>query len=343
MNLKELSQHLNLSQTTVSRALNGYPEVSESTRHRVMEAAQAMNYSPNARAQGLATGRANAIGHVIPISNRHEMVNPVFADFIAGAGDAYARNGYEMVLNVVDDQREEELYRQIKARGNVDGIIVHGPKMADSRIELLTELGLPFLVHGRASDIDVPYNWVDTNNNGAFRRATDFLLDLGHRKIGFINGLENLDFAYRRRAGFQEALANRGITPDPAHMRSSDMTEIFGYRSALEMLDGPNPPTAFLASSMLSAYGVRRALDDIGLKMGRDVSVVTHDDDLGYLKNGENLPIFTATRSSVRQAGTRCAELLMQTITQPDSGPTSEMMEAELIIGDSTGPCLNRD
>ena len=86
MNLKQLSDHLGLSQTTVSRALNGYPEVSDATRARVEAAAKAHNYRPNTRAKSLATGQAMAIGHVIPISSKHEMVNPVFADFLAGAG-----------------------------------------------------------------------------------------------------------------------------------------------------------------------------------------------------------------------------------------------------------------
>ena len=103
MNLKELSQTLGLSQTTVSRALNGYPEVSEATRQRVEAAARTHNYRPNTRAKSLATGQAMAIGHVIPLATRHEMVNPVFADFIAGAAGTYARHGYEMVLSVIED------------------------------------------------------------------------------------------------------------------------------------------------------------------------------------------------------------------------------------------------
>ncbi|MEP3279537.1 MAG: LacI family DNA-binding transcriptional regulator, partial [Stappiaceae bacterium] len=86
MNLKELSRKLKLSQTTVSRALNGFPEVNEMTRQRVLAAAKTFNYRPSARAKGLATGKAFAIGHIIPTSNKNEMVNPIFADFIAGAG-----------------------------------------------------------------------------------------------------------------------------------------------------------------------------------------------------------------------------------------------------------------
>ena len=110
MNLKDLATLLRLSQTTVSRALNGYPEVSEATRQRVAAAAEKHNYRPNTRAKGLATGRSMAIGHVIPISSQHEMVNPVFGDFIAGAGEAHAAAGYDMVLSLVQDSQEERVY-----------------------------------------------------------------------------------------------------------------------------------------------------------------------------------------------------------------------------------------
>ena len=344
MNLKELATKLGLSPTTVSRALNGYPEVNEATRERVMAAAKRHNYQPNARAIRLATGRAFAVGHVIPIATRHEIVNPVFADFIAGAGEVYSRNDYDMLLSVVPDAEEESTYRALKSKGNVDGVIVHGPQLDDRRIALLDEIGLPFVVHGRASQITTPYAWVDVNNRRAFRRATEFLLDLGHRRIALANGLEFMDFALRRRGGYTQALEARGIAPDPALMSSDEMSEGAGYRAGRRMLDLPDPPTAFIASSMILGLGLRRAIEERGLKLGRDVSVIIHDDDLSYMRNGEDVPIFTATRSSVREAGRIAAALLLELIAAP-SGALTEMpnrlLEAELIIGQSTGPRLS--
>lgn len=338
MNLKELSLTLGLSQTTVSRALNGYPEVNEATRQKVRAAARQHNYSPNTRAKGLATGRAQAIGHVIPTANHHEVVNPIFGDFIAGAGEVYAAHNFEMVLSIVDDASEEQVYRAYKTRGTVDGVILHGPRINDARIALLRDIGLPFVVHGRASGIDLDYSWLDVNNRHAFIRATEFLIDLGHRRIGLINGLEDMDFAHRRRTGYQDGLAKRGIALDPALMRSGEMTESYGFASATQMLGAENPPTAFLVSSIISALGVRRALDDLGLQMGRDVSVVTHDDTLSYLANGADVPIFTATRSSVREAGRQLSRLLLAQIDDPDTAPAHILLEAELTVGRSTGP-----
>ena len=338
MNLKELAYKLGLSPTTVSRALNGYPEVNEATREKVLAAARRHNYRPNARAIRLATGRAMALGHVIPLATRHEIVNPIFADFIAGAGEVYSRSGYDLLMSVVPDEAEEATYRDLRARGAVDGVILHAPRLDDARIPLLAQIGLPFVVHGRSTGSQTPYSWVDVNNRRAFRRAADFLLDLGHRRIGLINGLEFMDFAVRRRTGYLDALAERGLSADPALMYADEMTESRGYRASRAMLDLPDPPTAFLVASMISGMGVRRAAEERGLRPGREVSIVIHDDDLSYLKNGDDVPIFTATRSSVREAGRHAAEMLLALIADPGAAPRSHLLEADLIIGQSTGP-----
>lgn len=338
MNLKELASHLGLSQTTVSRALNGYPEVSEATRRRVRQAADQYSYRPNTRAKALATGRSMSIGHVIPISTKHEIVNPVFADFIAGASEIYSRHGYDIALSVVSDSDEERSYRDLASKGSVDGIVVHAPRLNDPRIALLNGLGLPYVVHGRASQVSAPYAWLDVNNRNAFQRATEFLIDLGHRRIALINGLEHLDFASRRRAGYLDGLAARGIAIDPALLRAEEMTESYGYSAALSLLDVEDPPSAFLTSSMIVAMGVRRALSDMGLRLGVDVSLITHDDDLSYFRNGGDTPMFTAVRSSVREAGRRVATMLINQITQPASEPPVQIMEADLMLGQSTGP-----
>jgi len=323
MNLKELSENLGLSQTTVSRALNGYPEVSEATRVRVQTAAQQFNYIPSTRAKGLATGKALAIGHVIPMNKNHDMVNPIFGDFIAGAGAG---------------ADEEAVYRGLKSRRAVDGVVVHGPRMDDPRIPLLQEIGLPFVVHGRASGTTTPYAWVDVNNRRAFQRATDFLIDLGHRRIALINGIELMDFAHRRRAGYEDALNAKGIAIDPTLMVAEEMTETFGYRSTHQMLAAQSPPTAIVCASLICALGARRAIEDRGLVLGRDVSVVTHDDHLSYLQNGAEVPVFTATRSSVRDAGRKVGEMLINQIACPHGELTQTMLEAELMVGTSTGP-----
>ncbi|CUH80158.1 Raffinose operon repressor [Tritonibacter multivorans] len=338
MNLKELSELLGLSQTTVSRALNGYPEVSEKTRIRVVEAAREHNYSPNSRATGLATGRAMVIGHVIPLSARHEIVNPVFGDFVAGALQTYSQNNYDMMFAHAVDGGEAEIYKSLYNRRVVDGVVLQGPKVVEPRIKALRDLGIPFVVHGRSSAEHGPYPWVDVDNTRSFRRATEFLIDLGHRRIALINGLEDMDFAMRRRKGYEDAMAAANLPLNPDLMFTEEMTEVAGHHAARDMLRMETPPTAFMVSSMISAIGVRRAIEEAGLKMARDVSVIAHDDDLSYLKNGQDVPIFTATRSSVRHAGEIAAQILIDRINNPQLAPQTRMLEAEIVVGRSTGP-----
>jgi len=132
-------------------------------------------------------------------------------------------------------------------------------------------LCLPFVVHGRSSMEDIQYNWVDVNNRSAFYRATEFLMDLGHRRIGFINGLADMDFAMRRYNGYVDALNNRGIELDHQLVQSAEMTETHGYSATMDMMDLNDPPTAFLGASIITSFGIRRAIEERGLQMGRDI------------------------------------------------------------------------
>jgi len=338
MSLRQLAEQLGLSQTTVSRALNGYPEVSERTRRRVQAVAEQTGYAPNPRARSLATGRAMAVGHVIPAASQHEIMNPVFADFIAGAGAIYQAAGYDLVLTLVPDDDEEATYRALAARGRVDGVIVQTPRPDDARITTLQELGLPFVVHGRTPGCADGYSWVDMDNARAFGRATRHLLELGHRRIALLNGPTDLGFAIRRRAGVSDALAEVGLSLDPGLVASGQMTEAFGYQAILHMLNQPRPPTAVLCSSLLIASGVRRAAADRQLVLGQGLSVVAHDDGLSYLPNGlVDAPLYTATRAPVGEAGKSAARMLLRLVDEPGCGPLQELVEAPLILGPSTG------
>lgn len=337
MNLKQLSNHLGLSQTTVSRALNNYPEVSEYTRERVKIAARKHNYHANSRATRLATGKAMTIGHVIPMSST-EVFNPIFGEFVAGASQAYSRRGYELLLTMAEEGSEEATYREMASKGSVDGIIVHAPRLNDARITLLQELKLPFVVHGRDHRNTSDYSWIDMNNRRAFYQATKLLIDLGHTNISLVNGNELLNFAWRRRQGYVDALDDERIPVIADRMFSGDLTETNGFSAASLALEQPEPPTAFLVASYVGALGVRRAIHNAGLEMGRDISVIIHDDELSYFHNDVDIPQFTATRSPVRDAGEYAAMMLLDIIDQPDRAPTTKLLDAPLVIGASTGP-----
>jgi LacI family transcriptional regulator len=337
MNLRQLSEILGLSQTTISRALNGYPEVSAATRKRVMEAARRHNYRPNSRAKGLATGRAMAIASIVPTSSTHEIMNPVFSDFVAAASDVLRQAGYDLQLSVIPGDEEAQIYRGMAMRGSVDGLMIHAPRNADPRLSLLRDTGMPFVVHGRFSREDDSYSWVDMDNARAFAAATRQLLDLGHRTIALVNGLADMDFARRRLDGYRAALAERGIAHDPDMVRGGEMTEGHGYRSALALLDRPTPPTAFLASSMIVALGVERACAQRGLVLGRDVALISHDDCLSYLHNDE-APRFSAIKSPIREHGRAVATMLLDLIDNREIGPRQKLIASEMAEGPTLCP-----
>ena len=304
--------------------------------------ARQLNYRPNSNAAGLATGKSRQIGHVIPLSD-HQMINPHFSDFIAGAGETFSTASYDMLLRVVSNQHTEEVYRDFANR--VDGVIVHGPLIDDPRIELLQDLGLPFVVHGRSGRDEESYSWLDVNNKRAFQRATAFLAESGHRRIALVNGLEAMTFAHRRRLGYQDGLSAHGIAFDPTLLSNGDMDEPYGYRSTSDLLSLQSPPTAILYASVLPAMGGVRALADAGLSPGRDVSIITFDDQLSFLHPGStgSIPHLTCLRSSIRSAGRRVAEMLLEQIDGGAETPVHELWEAEFVIGQSTARQSKQD
>lgn len=337
MRLKEFARLVGMSQTTVSRALNGHPEVNEQTRARLVAAAREHGYSPNAHARFLAMGRAPVISCVIPITGRNEIVSPIYADFLAGVGEECAQRKYEINLTVLPDDEQEAAYRSLKSRQMVGGVIVQFTRHDDPRPALLDKLGMPYVVHGRVSGRSEPYSWVDVNNRRAFERAAGFLIQLGHKHIALINGDERMDFAHRRREGYLNALRDAGLEPGP-DMPGGEMTVAHGYAATRHLLQQHPRPTAILCSSTMIAEGVRQAAQESGLQLGRDLSLVCFDDDLSYYSNRDAVPEFTAMRSSVRLAGQRIAAMLINRIETDDPTPVQELLEAELVVGRSTAP-----
>ncbi|MEQ9245504.1 MAG: substrate-binding domain-containing protein, partial [Nitratireductor sp.] len=259
----------------------------------------------------------------------------------------YGENGYDILLRLASLEEQEGVYRDLVDDQRVDGVVVHGPLTGDSRIGLLNALGLPFVVHGRSDEEGADYCWMDVNNRRAFHRATKFLLDLGHQRVALVNGLETMNFADRRRQGYEVALEEAGIVSDEQLLHSADMVEPYGYHAARALMDLAEPPTAILVASVLPAMGVTRALADLGLRAGEDVSIIAFDDCLSFLQSGykgrtPDIPYFTAVRSSIRDAGKRVAQMLLERIENPSGPLQSELWEADFVIGQTTAPPRRR-
>jgi LacI family transcriptional regulator len=337
VNLKQLSRALGLSQTTVSRALNGYPEVAEETRRRVVEAARRHGYRPNPSARRLATGKAGMIGSVIPTGASVD-IDPHFIEFLSGLGDFARSRELDLALSPTTREEEETTYRRLVANRQVDAVYLSSPRTGDSRIGLLDELGIPFIVHGRAEAVDLVYPYLDIDNRQAFFDAARLMIQMGHKRMALANGSADETFAIHRERGLADAMAELGLQLDGRLVANGPMTEENGYRAARAFLQSTDRPTGILCSSLLLALGVVRAANDLGLAMPDDLSIISHDDVFPYLRP-DSFPVpLSTTRSSIRAAGRRIGERLVARISGEETGPVGEVWPVELIMRGSVAP-----
>ncbi|MDX3927119.1 MAG: substrate-binding domain-containing protein [Shinella sp.] len=333
MNLKEFAAHIGLSQTTVSRALSGYPEVRKETRERILKAAEEVGYRPNTSARNLATGRAGAVGLVF---RGGANFGPQSSEFMGGLSSRLQCDGTDILVSTVETLTAEiDVYRRFAASKRVDAVILHTPAVNDPRIALLQDLGLPFVVHGR-SDAEKPFAFLDIDNYGAIAQAAAHLLDLGHRRIALINGDVRSTYASDRDRGYRDTLRARGLPMDEDLQAHGEFTDETGFRLTQAFLRLDAPPTAIIAGSMMSALGAMRAVRIAGLSIGRDISLVAHDDVFPYLSPDNLVPTVSTTRSPIRDAGWRIGEMVLALLKGNDPASLQEVWPVELVIRDST-------
>ena len=335
MNLKEFAARIGLSQTTVSRAISGYPEVRPETRRRVLEAAEKLGYQPNINAQRRATGRAGAIGIVFQGGGRF---GPHSSEFMGGLSSRLQADGIDILVSTVETEEDEAAaYRRLTASKRVDAVVVHTPAHTDARITLLQELGLPFVVHGR-SMAERPFAFLDIDNFGAIETATGYLVDLGHRRIALINGDTINTYAADRDNGYRTSLEARGLAFDAAIVGHGEFTDETGFRLMQAFLALPAPPTAVIAGSMMSALGAMRAIRIAGLAVGEDVSLIAHDDVFPYLSPDNLVPPVTTMQSPIRAAGERIGDMVLRLLQGEAPEDLQEVWPVDLRIRGSTGP-----
>lgn len=337
--LKLLASELGLSQSTVSRALRAHPAIPEATRRRVERAAEAAGYRPDARARGLAIGRAETIGLVFHVE-RVRLPEANFVEVLAGIAAVVTARNYSLMLSPFE-QDESALLRKLASSRTVDGVILTRPLVDDPRIRLMNELGLPYVVHGR-SDVAEPYSWIDTDSENVFERLTRLLLDYGHRNIVAINGVARFRYAPARARSFRAAFAAYGVACPEDAVEFTDMTERAGYETALRRLARADRPTAFVCGSAFQARGVYRALAEAGLRVGRDVSVVAHDDGVRGCNPVDLVPPLTTALTSSRDAGELLAASLIDLIEGKVAGPVRHPLPFDVILRDSVGPAPDR-
>lgn len=340
MSIAALAESLKLSTSTVSRALNGYADVSVKTRQRVEEAARQIGYQPHPLAHRLATGRTGAIALVSSVRVGNYL-DATFSALLSGAADYLRGEGY-FALSVVlpaDEQEMPELARFLNGR-LVDGILLARTRANDSRVALLQQRGVPFVTHGRTT-FNAPHAWVDADNETAFELATQRLLALGHRRIAFINGQSEMTFAALRERGFRAALLAHGLDADTCPVLNGEVSGARGEIVARDLMAlnqiearGQGPITAMLCATDAIALGAMAAIKAAGLTVGRDISVV------GYGNTEAGLyatPPLTTIDHAIVDNGKHLAEMLMRQINGEPATALTRLEPVHLIARQSDG------
>ncbi|TFW04843.1 LacI family transcriptional regulator [Oxalobacteraceae bacterium OM1] len=272
MNLKTLAQTLGISETTVSRALNGYPEVSERTRERVLAAAKAVGYRPNPLARSLAVGRTNVLAIVYP-TLAVDFADPAFLHSLSGMSDAAASKTMDLIIAPVPAANEMCAYEMVARERRVDGLIVSRTRVHDERIRFLAERNVPFVAYGR-TELDKPYAWFDYDHAAGMALAIRELHGHGHRRIGFIGGAPDTSAAQQRRTAFAAVAQSCGLATNPQLMIDGADDRNGGYDAMRRLLGLPERPSGVVIANGPAAAGALRALREAGLVAGRDISVV---------------------------------------------------------------------
>ena len=333
MNLKSLAQNLGISKTTVSRALNGYPEVNVLTRERVLAAAKEAGYEPNPMARSLAVGRTNVFGIIYPLLPS-DLGDPMFLDVVGGMAGALEKCNMNLIIAPVSQQNELPSYQQMVRGRRVDGLVVSRTLVIDERIAYLLKKGFPFVAHGR-TDVNQPYAWFDYDNEAGIALACEHLLALGHRRIAMISAPLAFNFARQRRASFHSCMCAAGLAVDPAHLADNTLDRRSGYQAMQLLLASTPRPSAVIVDNHLSGVGAVRALLDAGIAIGKEISVIVWGSVEDSLV-GSN--VTTIDQPDSDKAGALMVDMLRAVVGGADPASLQVLWQPALVAGQTVGP-----
>lgn len=333
--LKDIAKKLGLSVTTISRALAEYDDVAESTRQRVRQAAEEMGYYPNITARQLQKQRTDTLAFVVP-THGPRFSDPFFSELLAGIGNEAGQAGFDLLVSTQapNSEAERETYRRIVHGRRADGVLVVRTRQNDERIRFLSEQDFPFVAFGR-SDLDIKFPYVDEDSYTGLQILTQHMIDLGHRRIGFIAAPAGLMFCQFRVAGYRDTLGANGLPLDEKLIVYGDLTQRGGFQAARELLARSPHPTAIIACNDLMALGTMSAAQKMGLTIGRELSVGGFDD----IPLAEHThPSLTTVRQPIYEIGQRVTRILIQLIQGSAPDKTQVLLTPQLMIRDSSGP-----
>ncbi len=271
LTIQDVAKAAGVSVSTVSRVLNAKVDVASETQNRVLAVIDELGYTSNLAARSMRSRKKNMIGLVVP-----DIGFPYAIEIMKGINRAIAESNFDLLVYTTGDVKKsntalhEQHYVSLLSNSITDGVII----VASATADFITDAPI-VSVDPHVTNPTYP-SVQGTNYQGALD-ATNYLLSLGHRRIGFICGRPEIGSAGRRLTGYRDAIANAGLEVDEALIVPGDFTTSTGHIRALKLLSLDNPPTAIFAANDQSALGVYQAAEELGLHIPEDLSVVGFD------------------------------------------------------------------
>ncbi|GHG33353.1 LacI family transcriptional regulator [Deinococcus indicus] len=327
--IADVARLAGVSAVTVSKTLNNTGRISEQTRARVIQAARDLGYVANPAARRLRGARTNLVGMVVP-----ELVSPYFAEVARAAAEAASSAGLDLGVFTTsrDPARERERVAALSG-GLADGLILVVPTDDPQHLDVLQRSRTPIvLISHFGTPTDLPNVRADSYHGA--HAATTHLLDLGHRRVGFIAGADGSSQAHERLRAYRDATGERGLL-DPDLIRPGNFTQRRGFEAARELLDLPDPPTAIFAASDATAFGAMDAVKDRGLRVPQDISVVGFDD---IAAASQSHPALTTVRHPIHDMSDSALRLLSGALAGEAVRGTVLDYPSELVVRETTAP-----
>lgn len=328
--MKQVAERAGVAVSSVSRVLNNHPDVSDEMRIRVQRAVNDLGYERDLLASSLRKGSTQTVGFVV-----RDVSNPLFMGILKGVERHLREHHYLVLLAHSEGSIEREVeYSRLLRRRRVDGLIfsMTDETSAETNAEL-SKLDVPVVLLDRSTEGLPQASAVVSDHRTGVRRATEHLLNLGHRRIALITSVLSLLPARERVHGFEDGFERRDLSTPKDLLRCGSFSADFGMRSTEELLGGPDPPTAIIAGGNLVFTGVVGALHRRGLRVGDDISLVTCDDT--PLAQFHTPPITVVARDAT-EMGTVAGRLLLARLKDSEEEPRTETLPTELILREST-------
>lgn len=330
----DIAREAGVSITTVSRALNGYSEVSEKTRKRIMEIAQSFDYYPSAAARSLQSRRTDTVAFA-PLLRDHVESVQFFKEFLGLLTVSAFRHNLSLLATVADDlNHTNRIYRELAGSGRVDGMIAADIKPIDSRIDLMLSLNMPFVAFGRTADYEsLAYPLVDVDSAAGISAVIDYLASKDHSRIAYLSGPLNTSYGLYRYKGYKEGLQKHNLAFNE-DMVVTDIQEQAETSAALDRLlgsgDKASYPTAIVANNDHLALQVIEELQKRGIQIGSEIHegsiAVTGFDDLPFASYVR--PGLTTVRQPIAAIADILLDLLVEMIKRV--GDSKRKSDAEV-------------